>query len=109
MPARFARVGLALAMGVAHPALAGPSDGDTSIALGRAVFVEKCAKCHDENASRPLPDGRSLVERLSQKPDLAVALAGRLKTLPEEKRRAVVAYVATLLPKQGTAQPGKGP
>jgi mono/diheme cytochrome c family protein len=82
-----------------------------AIAVGKAVFSEKCAKCHDEDASHPLPDGRSLLDRLRPKPDLAAALSGRIKDLPEEKRQGVVAYVASLLEKSAPkgAPPPKGP
>jgi mono/diheme cytochrome c family protein len=78
-------------------------------ALGRSVFSEKCAKCHDVDASRPLADGRSLVDRLRPKPDLAAALMGRIKDLPEEKRLAVVAYVQSLIDKAPTREAAPAP
>jgi mono/diheme cytochrome c family protein len=76
-------------------------------ALGRTLFVDRCAKCHDEDASRKLPGGRSLLERLAPKPDLRAALEGRIKGLSEEEQKAVVAYVASLIAKLPPASPAK--
>jgi mono/diheme cytochrome c family protein len=83
----------------AAAAAAPTPEQESSIALGRSLFTERCAKCHDEDAGRKLPDGRSLVERLSHRSDLKEALAGRLKGMTEEQRRGILAYVGRLVDK----------
>jgi mono/diheme cytochrome c family protein len=63
---------------------------------GHKIFVERCAKCHDENAAKLLPDGTSLVLRLARSKDPLELLATRLKN--EEERRAVMLYLQPKLP-----------
>jgi mono/diheme cytochrome c family protein len=63
---------------------------------GHKIFVERCAKCHDENAAKLLPDGTSLVLRLARSKDPLELLATRLKN--EEERRAVMLYLQPMLP-----------
>jgi mono/diheme cytochrome c family protein len=89
-----------LAEAGAHAAEAPPPPAT----LGRTLFVDRCAKCHDADASRKLPGGRSLVERLATKPDLRAALQGRIKDLGEEQQKAIVSYVGSLVEKL----PGSG-
>ncbi len=81
---------VASALGQATPP---PADA----ALGRRVFIERCAKCHDENAAKPLPDGTSLVQRLAARPDLAAALASRTRKMTEAERRGLVLYMKNLV------------
>src|SRR5260370_14211267 len=33
---------------------------------GRTAFRNRCGKCHEEDAAKKLPDGTSLVQRLSE-------------------------------------------
>ena len=63
---------------------------------GHKIFVERCAKCHDENAAKVLSDGTSLVQRLARSKDPVELLATRLKN--EEERRAVMLYLQRMLP-----------
>jgi mono/diheme cytochrome c family protein len=62
---------------------------------GKKIFVARCAKCHDDNATRKLPDGSNLLDRLAQSKDLKGRIATRIKN-PDEQR-AVAAYIAQLL------------
>src|SRR6516225_7919523 len=62
---------------------------------GKAIFVSRCAKCHDADASRKLPDGTTLLGRLAQKQDLRAALATRLKN--EQELEAVFSYIQPLI------------
>jgi hypothetical protein len=62
---------------------------------GHKIFVERCAKCHDENAAKVLPDGTSLVQRLARSKNPAELLATRLKN--EGERRAVMLYLQPML------------
>lgn len=62
---------------------------------GKKIFVARCAKCHDDNASKKLPDGTTLLGRLEQTKDPEARLGTRLKD-PQE-RHAVMLYVDSLL------------
>lgn len=62
---------------------------------GKAIFVSRCAKCHDADASRKLPDGTTLLGRLAEKQDRRAALATRLKS--EQERDAVLLYLQPLI------------
>ena len=62
---------------------------------GKNIFVARCAKCHDDDANKKLPDGTTLLKRLAQSKDPEARLGTRLKD-PQE-RHAVMLYVDTLL------------
>jgi len=64
-------------------------------AQGKNIFVSRCAQCHDDNASKKLPDGTTLLKRLENKKDLEKRLQTRLKN-PEESH-AVALYISDLL------------
>jgi len=79
---------------------------------GKAIFVSRCAKCHDADARRKLPDGTTLLRRLAEKQDRRAALATRLKNTQE--RDAVFLYLQPLIdhwhPPQGQHdQPSPAP
>ena len=77
-----------------------PREGASStgtLSLGKKVFVARCSSCHGEDATKGLPDGTSLVERLAGKNYLKAALAGRLRKLPENEQHAVLLYVNSLV------------
>jgi mono/diheme cytochrome c family protein len=62
---------------------------------GKKIFVARCAKCHDNDASKKLADGTTLLGRLAQSKDPEARLGTRLKD-PQE-RHAVMMYVNSLL------------
>jgi len=62
---------------------------------GKNIFVSRCAKCHDADASRKLPDGTNLLGRLAKSPDPKTLLAGRLKD--QRERDAVMDYLHPLI------------
>jgi len=62
---------------------------------GKKIFVARCAKCHDADANKALPDGTTLLKRLAQSKDPEARLGTRLKD-PQE-RHAVMIYVDSLL------------
>jgi len=62
---------------------------------GKKIFVARCAKCHDDDANKKLPDGTTLLGRLAQTKDPEARLGTRLKD-PQE-RHAVMIYVDSLL------------
>lgn len=98
-------IGLTLGIGCRGKLLAQaqetkPGEGTTAVAtlsLGKKVFVARCSSCHGADASKTLPDGTSLVERLAGKNDVKAALAGRLRKLPEQEQRTVLLYVNSLV------------
>ena len=66
-----------------------------AIAEGKKIFVSQCAKCHDEDGSKKLPDGTTLLLRLSGNKDPEMRLGTRLKK--EEERRQVFLYLQPLM------------
>jgi mono/diheme cytochrome c family protein len=68
-----------------------------SVKLGHDVFVQHCAKCHDENAAKPLPDGTNLLQRLARSDDYDALLSTRLRKMNESERQGVKLYVGNLL------------
>lgn len=62
---------------------------------GKNIFVERCAKCHDADAAKKLPDGTTLLQRLAASKDLEARIGTRLKQ-PQE-RHAVTVYIESLL------------
>ena len=72
---------------------AGQSLPSASLALGKKIFVERCAKCHGETGEEPLAGGPPLSERKLTDEQLARSVRGRLKNSPEEEQRAVAAYI----------------
>jgi mono/diheme cytochrome c family protein len=69
------------------------------LAIGKGIFVEHCAKCHDERGNKTLPDGPPLSERKLSEEQITRSVAGRLKALPDDQKRAVVLYIQSFLKK----------
>jgi mono/diheme cytochrome c family protein len=88
------------------PARAAASESD-SIASGKSIFVGRCAKCHDDNANKKLPDGTTLLERLSKSKDPEARLGTRLKN--EQERRQVFLYVQSLMAQRPADASHKSP
>jgi mono/diheme cytochrome c family protein len=84
-----------------------PSPRSSEAALreqGRQVFVSQCAKCHDADAAKKLPDGTTLLARLAAKKDPKARLATRLKNMSEKDGRGVVLYMEDLIARFRAAQ-----
>lgn len=62
---------------------------------GREIFVARCAKCHDADLAKKLPDGSTLLDRLARSKDPQSRIATRIKNADEQ--RAVMAYISPLL------------
>jgi mono/diheme cytochrome c family protein len=77
------------------------------MAKGKGIFVEKCAKCHNERGDKALSSGAPLNERGLGQEASAKAVSGRLgKAAAEEDRRAVTLYIASLMKgDKGTPKP----
>lgn len=71
---------------------------------GKEIFVEKCAKCHNERGDKALSSGKPLNERGLTTEAIARAVSGRLKDRTEGERRAVTLYIASLMNEKGSEQ-----
>ena len=81
------------------PAMQGQTpetSGEGELALGKKIFVERCAKCHGEDGKKPVGEGLSLSERKLNDEELSKMVRGRLKDRPEEQQRAVAAYIRSI-------------
>jgi mono/diheme cytochrome c family protein len=63
------------------------------LAIGKELFLERCARCHNEGGDKPLKTGPPLNERGLSTEVIARAVSGRLRDRPEEERRAVTLYI----------------
>jgi mono/diheme cytochrome c family protein len=101
----IAALGLAGGIGVharstkQEPADAPISDQERGrlLAKGKEIFVEKCAKCHNEGGDKALSSGLPLNERGLDRSAIARAVGGRLKDRTDEDRRAVTLYISSLM------------
>src|SRR5215831_8924755 len=74
-----------------------PAQANADSARGKAIFVSRCAQCHDKDGAKKLSDGTTLLGRLSQSKNAQSRLATRLKT--QQESRDVMLYLATFLSK----------
>src|SRR5262249_40790598 len=77
---------------------------DAARDLGRQVFTSQCAKCHDADAAKKLPDGSTLLSRLAASKDMKALLSTRTKKMNAEEARGVELYVGDLVAKYRTLQ-----
>lgn len=73
----------------------GPSAATTVYDQGKYIFVSRCAKCHDADANKKLPDGTTLLLRLAKSKDPEARLGTRIHNARE--RHEVMLYVQSLL------------
>jgi len=76
-------------------------DQERLLAIGKKLFIERCAKCHDERGDKPLASGPPLSERDLQEEQIARAVAGRFRDKSDEQKRAVVLYIKSFVKKRG--------
>ena len=113
-----AMVGLSLAGGAglcsrqAREAKPAPAAGQEEervrlLAEGKGIFVEKCAKCHNERGDKELSSGKPLSERGLSQDAIARIVSGRLSKGSDVERRAVTLYITTLMrdPAKGESKP----
>jgi len=67
------------------------------LAKGKAIFLERCAHCHNENGDKPLTTGVPLNQRGLSTEVIAQAVNGRLRDRTEDERRAVTLYISGLM------------
>jgi mono/diheme cytochrome c family protein len=82
------------------PAAAAPANGkagenksSATLALGKKIFVQRCAKCHGEDGTEPVGGGLALSERKLSDEQLAKSVRGRLKSATEAEQKAVFNYI----------------
>jgi len=67
------------------------------LAQGKEIFLERCARCHNESGDKPLKTGAPLNERGLSTDVIAQAVNGRLRDRTEGERRAVTLYISSLM------------
>lgn len=87
------------------------SEGDRAnlLAKGKELFVERCARCHNERGEKPLKTGPPLNERGLSTDAIARAVSGRLKDRADDERRAVTLYISSLMKAKDSENPTQKP
>ncbi|HYL09252.1 MAG TPA: cytochrome c [Candidatus Acidoferrales bacterium] len=67
------------------------------LAMGRELFVKRCASCHNERGDKPLSNGLPLAERSLTREQIVRNVGGRLRSATDEQRRGVVLYIESFL------------
>ena len=81
----------------AHDQPAAEEERARLLAKGKVLFVERCARCHNEGGEKPLKTGPPLDERGLSAEVIARAVSGRLRDKTEDERRAVTLYISSLM------------
>ena len=68
--------------------------------LGRKLFIERCAGCHNERGDKPLPGGPALNERKLTREIIAKNVSGHLRKATEEQKTAVAEYIESFMKKK---------
>ena len=74
------------------------------LAKGKEIFLERCARCHNERGDKPLKTGVPLNERGLSADVIARAVSGRLRDRAEDERRAVTLYISSLMKTKDSEQ-----
>ena len=83
----------------ASPAPASDAERDRLLAIGKDLFVARCAKCHNERGDKPLDQGLPLNQRKLTPEVIDKNVSGRFKSATAEQRRAVALYIESFLVK----------
>ena len=67
------------------------------LAKGKDVFLERCARCHNESGDKPLKTGAPLNERGLSADVIARAVSGRLRDRTQDERHAVTLDISSLM------------
>lgn len=81
------------------------ADNLADLSQGKAIFVSRCASCHDENGNKKLADGTTLLARLAQSKDPEARLGTRLKNQAE--RHQVMLYMRSMLERKAAPSSAK--
>jgi len=61
--------------------------------------VARCGSCHGERGDKPLSSGRPLSERALTSEKIAETVKSRMPRASDDERRAVAAYIASIVKK----------
>ena len=117
IPLIFSSVLLGLAGGIAihaqtadqAPAVGQSSSAESADQLltkGKEIFLERCARCHNDRGDKPLKTGLPLNERELSGDAIAQAVSGRLRDGTESERRAVTLYISSLMQNKDSGKEG---
>jgi mono/diheme cytochrome c family protein len=67
------------------------------LVAGKEIFLERCARCHNEGGDKPLKTGAPLNERGLSTEVITQAVNGRLRDRTEDECRAVTLYISSLM------------
>jgi len=95
----FGRQSAERAAPAAKVAGAAAASDDRLLSIGKKLFVERCASCHNERGDKPLATGQPLSQRKLDNAVVERAVRGRLKSNTADQQRAVALYIESLLPK----------
>lgn len=73
------------------------AEKDARLALGKKLFVARCASCHNERGDKPLASGLPLAERKLSDAVIEQNVSGRFRSATDEEKRAVIAYVKSFM------------
>ena len=77
----------------------GTEERERLLAVGKKLFMERCAKCHDERGDKPLASGPPLRERELSDDQIARAVSGRFRDKSDEEKSAVLLYIRSFMKK----------
>jgi mono/diheme cytochrome c family protein len=75
------------------------AERDRLLAMGKDLFVARCASCHNERGNKPLERGLPLNQRTLSREVIERNINSRFKSATTEQRRAVVLYLESFLAK----------
>ncbi len=80
---------------------ASPPDDERErlLAIGKELFVGRCASCHNERGDKALEHGPPLSQRKLTREVIERNVSGRFKSATPEQRRAVALYIESFLAK----------
>ena len=74
------------------------------LARGKEIFLQQCARCHNESGDKPLKTGPPLNERGLSTDVISQAVKGRIRDRTEDERRAVTLYISSLMQAKGSVE-----
>ena len=86
---------------IGQPARAGASPPDAErdrlLAIGKDLFVARCASCHNERGDKPLSTGPPLNQRKLSREVIERNVTGRFKSATAEQRQGVALYIESFM------------
>jgi mono/diheme cytochrome c family protein len=70
---------------------------EVALEIGRRLFLERCASCHNARGDKPLADGPPLNRRKLSREVIERNVAGRFKKATKDEKRAVTLCIESLM------------